>query len=231
MDYEADLPNLDHWKSVMEFTVEQAALLLAMIDPFDVETLAEAKDQRLPRWKMARAHCLAITSAIRQGLISPVVCCAWVWPEGCPEPIAVNIKPSDRDRNISPTHTIITRAALTNWIESERVQFTKPSKSIKPAIPPAVSVTTIEATPVVALPYHGHTSEGLEFVEDAIKQLWSTYDPEQPSTAPTQEEVINYLKSRGGAGVNMAQAVNLVLRPGKLRQGGRRVKQVITSKE
>lgn len=74
MDYEADLPNLDHWKSVMEFTVEQAALLLAMIDPFDVETLAEAKDQRLPRWKMARAHCLAITSAIRmRPAITPCV--------------------------------------------------------------------------------------------------------------------------------------------------------------
>ena len=43
MENEDDHPNLDHWKQVMEFNVEQAALLLAGIDPFETETLEEAK--------------------------------------------------------------------------------------------------------------------------------------------------------------------------------------------
>ncbi|XFB05877.1 hypothetical protein AAGT13_17615, partial [Azotobacter salinestris] len=116
MDYEGDLPNLDHWRSVMEFTVEQAALLMAMIDPFDIESLAEAKRLRAPRWKKAHAHSLAIVSAIRQGAISPVACCAYVFEEGqWGGWTAVAMKPSDRTLEISPAHTIITRASLVNW--------------------------------------------------------------------------------------------------------------------
>ncbi|MNJ33535.1 hypothetical protein D3C77_282220 [compost metagenome] len=64
-------------------------------------------------------------------------------------------------------------------------------------------------------------------MEDAIKQLWSTYDEDDPSTAPTQEEVIRYLREKG-AGANMADAVNLILRPANLRRGGRKVKKAPT---
>ncbi|QPG65839.1 hypothetical protein HFV04_002650 [Pseudomonas sp. BIGb0427] len=58
--------------------------------------------------------------------------------------------------------------------------------------------------------------------------MWSTYDEGDPSTAPTQEDVVKYLRGRG-AGVNMADAVNLILRPANLRRGGRKNKQVPTS--
>ncbi|UTW07875.1 hypothetical protein [Pseudomonas benzenivorans] len=229
MDYENDLPDLSHWKAVMEFTVEQAALLMAMIDPLDVETLAQAKEQQFPRWKKAHAHCLSIVSAIRQGMISPVICCAWVLPENYSEqPYAMNIKPSDRTYDISPAHTVISRAALLNWIETERVQVTKPASPAKLTQLDQKQAEIIEATPL-ALPYRGHTSEGLEFVEDAIKQLWSTYDPDDPSTAPSQTEVVEYLKGRG-AGANMAQAVNLILRPRHLSPGNRKNRSAATNK-
>lgn len=233
-DYD-EFPNLDHWRSVMEFTVEQAALLLAMIDPLDVETLSNAKELNLSRWKKAWAHSIAIVSAIRQGVVSPVVCRAHVFEEGQWSGWSVvPMKPSDREMDISIAHTIITRASLINWITTERVQFTKPyQKQLEPIrhipIPEPIN---FEPDPEphqepLTLPYYGHTSEGLEFVDDAIKQMWSTYDSDDPSTAPTQEDVIKYLREKG-AGVNMADAVNLILRPARLRRGGQKTKKAPT---
>lgn len=234
MSYEIDdLPNLVHWKSVMEFTVEQAALLMAMIDPFDVESLDEVKRLRLPRWKEAHGHALGIISAIRQGLISPVACFNCIrnsdgfgneWDELKP------IKPFDRSEDINPKHTIITRASLLNWINSENVQIIrpKPTRVIQPQ--PAIiesSSSQTTSNPRIALPYHGHTSEGLEYVDDAITQFWATYDPKDQTTAPSKDEIIEYLTSRG-AGKNMADAVNLVLRPFDTRKAHLKNRKVST---
>lgn len=236
MEYEDDLPDLNHWKQVMEFTVEQAALLLAGIDPFDIESLVEAKERGLPRWKQAWAHSLAIVSAIRQGVISPVVCRAYILEENGQWSgwEAVVMKPSDRQMEISAPHTIITRASLINWITTERVQFAKPRSPAPVIARPSPQQVNLEPLKVIeaeqeplTLPYHGHKSEGLEFVDDAIKQMWATYDEDDPNTAPTQEDVIRYLRERG-AGVNMADAVNLILRPANLRRGGRKNKKAPT---
>ena len=221
-------PDLRHWKPVMEFTVEQAALLLAGIDPFDIETVKAAKESSHPRWKNARAHSIAIVSAIRQGLISPAICRGWQedWNNG---PYLVTIKHSDRSIDICIQSTIITRASLESWIESERVQYATPKRKAAPeSIKSTPLPVTIEVIPEpLALPYYGHKSEGLEFVDEAIRQLWSTYDEEDPSTAPTQKEVIDYLRSKG-AGANMADAVNLILRPANLRRGGLKTKKAPT---
>ncbi|HCD9747661.1 hypothetical protein ABL975_04905 [Pseudomonas aeruginosa] len=229
-----DLPDLTHWKTVMEFTIEQAALLMAGLDPFDT-TLGEAKALQLPRWKKAHGHAMGIESAIRQGLISPVLCRGLVWGNGWnnePEQYMQTVKANDREAQLSHQETIITRASLIGWIESENVQITRsPRRTISPpcSIEP-LAPAIIDAKPEpLALPYQGHTSEGLEFVEDAIKQLWSTYDPDDHTTAPTKNEVIEYLRSKG-AGANMAEAVNLILRPASLRQTGLKNRKVPTRK-
>jgi hypothetical protein len=239
MDCQDDLPNLDHWKQVMEFNIEQAALLLAGIDPLETESLLEAKQRKLSRCKQAWAHSLAIVSAIRQGMITPVVCRAYVLEENGQWSgwEAIIMKTSDRDREISAAHTIITRASLLNWVVTERVQFARP-KSYAPKAVEILHQSPISNLPIIiesipeplALPYQGHQSEGLEYVDDAIKQMWSTYDKDDPSTAPTQEQVIKYLRGRG-VGANMASAVNLILRPANLRRGGKKPAKVLTSKD
>jgi len=226
-----DLPNLDHWKTVMEFTVERASLLMAGIDPFET-SLDEARAKKLPRWKQAHGHALGIVSAIRQGLISPVVCRAEFFESdfnGNVERMIRTIKPTDRDGEICPTETIITRASLVGWITTERVQISRPRKTVAViATPPEPSATADVIPQALSLPYYGHTSEGLEFVDEAIRQLWSTYDEDDPSTAPTQEEVIRHLREKG-AGSNMTDAVNLVLRPARLRRGRQKTKKAPTS--
>jgi hypothetical protein len=218
-----ELPNLDHWKSVMEFTAEQAALLLAMIDPLEA-TLEGARRHKLPRWKQAHGHALGIVSAIRQGLIAPVVCKGHVWKEVetyndlSMERVLQSVRASDREAEISLTDTIITRASLIGWVTSENVQITRRPKSTSVQRPAPLQVTTpppiiIEAeSEPLALTHHGHTSEGLEFVDEAIRQFWSTHDEGDPGTVPRKEEIIEFLKSKGATG-NMAEAVDKILRP------------------
>ncbi|MER3139514.1 hypothetical protein [Salmonella enterica] len=65
-----------------------------------------------------------------------------------------------------------------------------------------------------------HQSEGLELLEAAIAQLWSTYDEDEPRTAPTKGQVLDFLSSLGATG-NMAKAIDLILRPNTLRYAGR----------
>lgn len=68
--------------------------------------------------------------------------------------------------------------------------------------------------------YLNHTSEGIELVKDVIKQFWSTYCPEQKDTAPKKKDVIAYLTAQN-VPVNLANAVDMVLRPVSLKTGGR----------
>ena len=222
-----DLPDLGHWKSVMEFSVEQAALLLAMIDPFDYDTLDRAKRQNVPRWKNAHGHALGIVSAIRQGLISPVVCMGHVYVEtndwnGNPtmERILRVARPAEREVEISLPDTIITRASLVAWIESEKVQVTRPPKPATKAIAVQTFARVIEpAVPQpapLALPSYSHSSEGLDLVQETIKHFWATYDEDDISTAPSKEDILKFLTSKGASG-RMSEAVDLILRPFNLR--------------
>jgi len=217
MEHEKNTPDLSHWKQVMEFTIEQAALLVAGIDPFDVETISEAKRQRLPQWKKAAAHSHAIVSAIRQGIINPVLCQSAEEDHNGNLYVEV-IKPTNRNQDISIGHTVITRGSLENWIFAENVQYVgKKQQRLEPSLQPVETVMTTEAMPqLLSLPYQGHISEGLEFIEDVIKEFWLTYDPEDPNTAPTKEEVTTHLKSRGASG-RMADAVDMTLRPFVMR--------------
>lgn len=220
------LPNLDHWKAVMEFSVEQAALLSAMIDPFDCENLILAKRQKHARWKKAHGHALGIVSAIRQGLISPVVCMGYVEEEvsdwnGNPslERNLRVVRPTQREAEISMADTIITRASLLAWITTANVQVTRPPRPVEKQLVermPKASAPIVQPPPTLALPNYSHKSEGLEFVEEAIKHFWSTYDEEDPSTAPRRDEIIEYLKGRGASG-RESEAVDLILRPKNMR--------------
>ncbi|CAH3455931.1 hypothetical protein [Enterobacter roggenkampii] len=231
-----DLPDLSHWKTVQEFSISQAAMLLAGIDPYDFENgLDEVKTRRHERWKMAWGISEGIISAIRRGVLTPVQCFAVRWVEhdqwnGYWE--YYEIKPTDRKNEISKDKTLITRDSLFVWVENERVDFVRKPVPVKIETTtsgwesnlPSVVIDSEHCEvkeSLLLLPKYEHNCEGLEFVEEAIKQFWSTYDETDPSTAPTKMEVTDYLKNRGASN-NLAEAVDLVLRPFSVRKVGRR---------
>ncbi len=228
-----DIPDLSHWKTVQEFSITQAALLLSGIDPYDYPTLEYVRNKNHERWKRAWGLANGIVTAIRRGLLSPVECITEIENyDNFGNIVGVSyttIHPTDRTYEICKDKTVITRSSLHEWVRKERVDFVRGVKYVSGWSVDA-SQTVINAIPEpvnntspLLLPYE-HKSEGLEFVQDAIKELWSTYDEDNPQTAPTKKEVIDYLTERG-AGRNMADAVNLILRPYGLKGIGRRAKK------
>lgn len=232
MPFVENLPDLSHWKTVQEFSIEQAALLLAGIDPYDYKNGLESVRHELhPRWKLAYGLSEGIITAIRRGVLTPIQCIAEEWLEnGWGEHVEYSeMKPNDRTKYVSKSRTIITRDSLFSWVEKENVDYVRkpPAKIYNQVKQPEIVLPSPppekEITPVYALPMPEHKSEGLDFVCDAIKQFWSTYDEDDPSTIPTKQEIIDYLKSRG-ASTNLAAAVDMVLRPFSARSVGRRKK-------
>lgn len=67
-----NIPDLSHWRTVQEFSITQAALLLAGIDPYDYPTLEHARDYKHERWKMAWGLANGMVTAIRRGVLTPV---------------------------------------------------------------------------------------------------------------------------------------------------------------
>ncbi|WNN45445.1 hypothetical protein [Winslowiella toletana] len=233
-----DLPDLTHWRTVQEFSIEQAALLCSGIDPYE-RNLIEVRTENHPRWKLAWGLSDGMLSAIRRGVLTPVECIAIRHYEEWNSPDEYyQVKPTERGHELSKGKTIITRDSLFAWVRAEKVDIARkplpktlslPSRSQNGWRSHSAEVV-IDVNPeeekqsVLMLSQYNHHSEGLEFVQDAIKELWSTYDEDNPQTAPTKNEVIDYLTERG-AGKNMADAVNLVLRPSHLQGIGRRSKK------
>lgn len=222
-----DYPNVFHWKAVSEFTLEQAALLLAGIDPFDFEQgLESAKITNHPRWKLAYGYALAIETAIRRGILTPVVCNTYFYDEYNSNWIVQKIEPSDRSHNISCEHTVITRNSLNQWVSNENIILVLPTSARK-IDPPIIKKDNScnDQSIIKMLSPHIHHSEGLDLTQEIIDQFWVTYDEENKQTAPTKDEIITYLTSKG-VSKNLAEAVDMVLRPFELRKVGRRKKGV-----
>lgn len=68
----------------------------------------------------------------------------------------------------------------------------------------------------LAKSHFGHRSEGLTYLTEALSQFWSTFDPDDPGTAPSKSDVVMHLK-KTGASQNQAEAVDLILRPSSVR--------------
>ncbi|EIC82972.1 hypothetical protein SPM24T3_19353 [Serratia sp. M24T3] len=213
-------------------------MLLAAIDPYDYDDgLISIKRIRHERWKMAWGFSEGIVSAIRRGVLTPVVCMGEITSfNSYDNEYYINnetIKPTDRTKDISKSKTIITRDSLYAWVEAENVDFVRkpPATKLKNVsewsgeLPSTEYFVDSTSDPAIEekllLPRFEHQSEGLEYIEEAVRQFWSTYDPDDKSTAPSREDVRGYLISKG-AGVNLAKAVDEVLRPFELKKGGRK---------
>lgn len=65
-----------------------------------------------------------------------------------------------------------------------------------------------------------HSTNMLRKLAEASRRFWSLYDPEDPSTAPTNELVQGWLKQQGMT-ANIAKAMATILRADGLRTGRR----------
>lgn len=70
-------------------------------------------------------------------------------------------------------------------------------------------------------PWGAHSTKLLEHLEAAAKHFWVNHDPGDPSTAPTNSQVIEWLEQRGVSN-SLAKAMATILRQDGLPTGPRR---------
>ncbi|EPH6679065.1 hypothetical protein ACSYPU_001402 [Escherichia coli] len=62
--------------------------------------------------------------------------------------------------------------------------------------------------------------DGLKLALMVQHEFWSTYDPEDRTTAPSKRQVVDFLVSRGTSR-NLAESIDRVVRPVSMKTGGR----------
>jgi hypothetical protein len=70
-------------------------------------------------------------------------------------------------------------------------------------------------------PWGRYDTDLLRKLAGAVERFWINHDPKEPDTAPTNDEVIEWLKAQDVSG-NIAQAMATIIRPDKLPPGRRR---------
>jgi hypothetical protein len=71
-------------------------------------------------------------------------------------------------------------------------------------------------------PWGKHHTEYLGHLEAAARKWWNLYDPSDPTTAPTNEMVSDWLQSERNISGEKARAIASMLRPDGLRTGPRK---------
>ena len=92
--------------------------------------------------------------------------------------------------------TTVTVKALNAWLH-------------KAGHPPLFAPTEAEGGP---WPWGTYTTRRLELVAEVVREFWSTYDPDQPKTAPTNAEIRAWLIEEKGVSEREATAIAMVCR-------------------
>lgn len=71
-------------------------------------------------------------------------------------------------------------------------------------------------------PWGSHNTVALDDLVAAAKRFWVSYDPDEVSTAPTNEEVIEWLRKERGTSLDKAKGIASILKADGIRNGPRR---------
>lgn len=203
----------EHWKHIEEYTLSEAVLLLVGIDPLSI-TFDKIQRSKHPKWKQACSYMKALEIEIRQGKIKTIKCMGTDVDN-----IYQEIDPMDRNNQLSTEQTVISKSNLINWLSINSIDV---DPLFKQLISPEELTQALQAESTVPdevsdriqnrVSFYSHQSEGIDLLADVIHHFWASYDSTDPNTAPTRKEILNYLENKG-VGNNMAEAINLILRP------------------
>jgi len=106
--------------------------------------------------------------------------------------------------------------------EVDLSDFTSWLHSIRHRTPESYPWTAAELdTRNLQWPWGNHHTKGLAMLAKAADKFWKNYDPSDPTTAPTNETVMAWLKENGVA-ERKAEAIASLLRPENLAPGPRK---------
>lgn len=111
-----------------------------------------------------------------------------------------------------PHRTGVTLSSFVTWAHS--IGWTLPQEM--------AAVSDSDAPRQGRWPWGDYETEMLRHLDAAVRKWWVNYDPTDPTTAPTNEELTEWLKKEFDMSQNVAGAMATILRADNLPQGPRR---------
>lgn len=135
-----------------------------------------------------------------------------------------------RNLDVAPELKLISENKHPEYSEVSLSGFAAWARSVKWKVP--IKLTQLgkrwtnpgemtEVVPAKKWPWGDHETKLLQHLHYAAHNFWTTYDPDNPSTAPTNKAVEDYLKERGVA-TRVAQIMAQILRADDLKTGPRK---------
>ena len=127
---------------------------------------------------------------------------------------------SPRDKYLTRSDTTTCEVMLGDFAEWAASKGWDLPISMVELIPVAHDPKVLNPSSTPAWPWGTHETELLRQLARAAREFWSTYDPDQPATAPKSEEVGAWLVKQG-VSKRVAEVMAQILRPSTLPTGPR----------
>jgi hypothetical protein len=216
--------DLSHWDYETDFTAEQVAALIIGVDPGEARTERARMAPVLRRLEKAYRAALDKCYSRYIPFLLPSERPAYAGEELSGQLIAEleKLGPHTPDRDV-----ILDRvdAARDGFLDDT---FPRPNVASWLTATGMKSVYGFDAPSLltqsrrgVQWPWGEHHTVALGYLEIAARQWWSTFDPAQPDTAPTNKEVSDWLMNEHGISAKLASSITSILRADGLKPGRR----------
>lgn len=180
------------WSEVDDLNLTEAAFLTFNIDPFAPENCWTHTCERVTLEDLPDGFLLRI-EALRSSIRA-----------GSLKANALNY---DEQMRIDENETRIKTDDFVAWCNAKRLPHNIPGRAVPP--------------PTTKWPWGEYETELLRKLATAAEEWWSTYDPASPATAPTNQEVKDWLIGQGVSD-RVAESMATILRADGLATGPRR---------
>jgi hypothetical protein len=218
------MTDLTHWDYETDFTAEQVAALIVGVAPEDSHG-ARTKMAPVLR-RLEKAYLAALDKCLERFL-------PWVEPTARPayspeELTGRLIADVEKSAKRSPdTHDLFERVdaarggLLDDLFPRQNVVNWLAATGLRSVYRFEAPLLPTDSHRSGRWPWGDHHTKALGHLETAARQWWSSFDPEQPDTAPTNKDVSEWLIDKLGLSEKMADAIASILRADDLKPGRR----------
>lgn len=197
-------PDLSHWSTVKLFSIAEAALLTAGIEPFEYNSLAdyEIRNKLLEEKPRNWQHALMLIRSMMEAICTHEIKSPSIiidqcdnnynsWQESI-EQAKISI---DDIKNISFNETKIHRDELKKWLKNNGYFEQSQQNTITVQQVVHQQSETVQHNNVILLPEPTYTTPALDALYGVIDAFWKNYDPNNNQPPPKQSTVASWIKA------------------------------------
>ena len=225
------MESLSHWDSAAEFSGQAAAALILGIEPSSLGSPITEQDRvSVVYGRMAQDYERALKRLYHEAFNIYPEDPLEIYSNSSCELISVKLK------NLH-THWISSEeeSPFTEWLLNEHASafqaqnFSRETLAdwldaiqLKSAYQFRLDISRLDSNRQGHWPWGNHHTKHLGYLEAAARRFWTNYDPSDPTTACTNEEIADWLRANHGISKNMAEAIASMLRADGLKTGPRK---------